>query len=190
MYTDPLLLVPQHGKINATDGGKPKDITYLEEYLRFWPEPFSILGRSVVVEGSDGKRLGCGNIISLLDGTANESGLPTNKKSSYQKKYPSGAFKPPVSAVNLGSGTVINTIGLQSANLAVPAKMLAASEAADVVLVTASGKFSVAPTSYPATGTALPTQPPVEVDGSGFATAKVSIVLALASILGMFAMTA
>lgn len=177
----------QHGKINATEGGKPKGIEYLDEFLRFYPQPFSLLGRSVVIEGADGKRLACGNIISLLDDTADAAGLPTNKKSKYQNDYPSAAFKPPTTAINPAiNGTEINTKAFADASLAVPPKLPAISEAAGVILTKVADKPAIVTTTFPTSGTNLPTQ--ALLDSGAFTTVKISMGLGIATILAAIAM--
>lgn len=182
-----MITLSQHGKINATEGGKPEDIEYLDEYLRFYPQPFSLLGRSVVIEGPDGKRLGCGNIISLLDGTANEAGLPTNKKSTYQNDYPSAAFKPPTTAIVPAiNGTAVNTKAFADASLAVPPKLPAVSEAPGVFLTKVANRPAIMTTSFNASGTALPTQ--ARFNSGAFTTVKVSLGLGLASIFAAVTM--
>lgn len=133
------------------------------------------------MEGKNGARVGCGNIISKLDGTADEKGSATNKKSTYQNDYPAAAVAPPVTAVNIASGTAVNTKGIQEASLIVPPKIPAASDEPDIMLVQSNGKPAVVPTSYNVEGTALPAQP---VKGAAFTAAEVSVTLGVLTIFG------
>lgn len=78
----------KHGKMNGTTEGTVSAFGYTDDFLRFWPEQLSILGRSIVIHDRNKTRIACGNITSILDGTADESNQPTNKASTYVTKYP------------------------------------------------------------------------------------------------------
>ncbi|KAG9082278.1 hypothetical protein FRC07_014259, partial [Ceratobasidium sp. 392] len=93
------------GKINGTNSGKVKDMSYDAGRVRWYPEPYSILGRSVVIHFSNKTRIACGNIYSRLDGTADKSGKPNGKPSNYVKDYPSVAPVQPSPAVVPFTGT-------------------------------------------------------------------------------------
>ncbi|KAG8977416.1 hypothetical protein FRC05_001814 [Tulasnella sp. 425] len=81
----------KHGKLNGTADGSIDAFGFTDEFLRFWPEPLSILGRSIVFHDRNKTRIACGNIISILDGTADASNLPTGKASTYVTHYPSAS---------------------------------------------------------------------------------------------------
>jgi len=84
----------RHGKLN---GSLPVlNISYIDDYLRFWTQPFTLLGRSVVLHAPNSTRIACGNITSLVDGTATANGEPTFLSSNYTTQYPSRA--PPSSS--------------------------------------------------------------------------------------------
>ena len=51
----------KHGPINATADGTVAPFSYVDPYLRFFPQPFSLIGRSLVIHGFNKTRLGCGN---------------------------------------------------------------------------------------------------------------------------------
>lgn len=51
----------KHGGIMPVAGGQAPVFDYLDAYLRFFPQPFSLLGRSVVVHGENGAPVACGN---------------------------------------------------------------------------------------------------------------------------------
>ncbi|KAG8953499.1 hypothetical protein FRC04_002341 [Tulasnella sp. 424] len=89
-------LAGKHGKFNGTSSGALKTIGYTDDYLRFFPEDFSILGRSIVIHAANKTRLACGDIISTIDGTASGSFKPTHKPSKFVKHYPTAPpFNPP-----------------------------------------------------------------------------------------------
>ncbi|KAG8905468.1 hypothetical protein FRB99_008909 [Tulasnella sp. 403] len=81
----------KHGKLNGTSSGVVETFGYTDDYLRWFPEDFSILGRSVVIHSSNKTRIACGDIISTYDGTANHKFLPTYKPSKFVKNYPTVA---------------------------------------------------------------------------------------------------
>ncbi|KAH9824982.1 Cu-Zn superoxide dismutase [Melampsora americana] len=73
-------LAGKHGLLPG--GQKIVQSQYEDAFLKFQPENESILGRSVVIHGLDGVRLACGNITSVLDGTADTIGNPTGRAST------------------------------------------------------------------------------------------------------------
>ncbi|KAG8990691.1 hypothetical protein FRB90_001659 [Tulasnella sp. 427] len=77
----------KHGKVNGTADGSVNAFGFTDEFLRFFPEELSILGRSIVIHDRNKTRIACGNITSLLDGTADETGQPTHAASSYTTHY-------------------------------------------------------------------------------------------------------
>ncbi|KIO32304.1 hypothetical protein M407DRAFT_241542 [Tulasnella calospora MUT 4182] len=81
----------KHGKFNGTTSGAIETFGYSDDYLRFFPEDFSILGRSIVIHAANKTRLACGDIISTIDGTASGSFKPTHKPSKFVKHYPTVA---------------------------------------------------------------------------------------------------
>lgn len=175
----------QHGKINATESGEVESFDMIDPFLRFYPEEFSLLGRSIVIHGFNKTRLACGNIISTLDGTLDPATIQaSNKSSTYQTSYPSAAPPAPTTTVTLGTGTTINSAGLSSAGLKVPISLPPYSEAPDIVLTTKDGSVGIATTTFSASGTALPSQggvapnnanAAVPVDGSGAARPNLQV---------------
>lgn len=140
----------------------------------------------MVITGGDGKAVGCGNIISSLDGTADSKGAATGDKSNYLIKYESEDFELPTTTVNLAiDGTAINTKGLASASLAVPPKIPKASDAADIVLTKSGEKLLAVETTFAVSGSALPTQKPI--DGAASSTAKASVLVGFAVLFGTLA---
>ncbi|KAG8894461.1 hypothetical protein FRC00_008949 [Tulasnella sp. 408] len=95
----------KHGKFNGTSTGAIATFGYSDEYLRFYPEDLSILGRSIVIHAADKTRIACGDIISTLDGTATGSFKPTYKPSKYVKHYPTAALPNPPQVVTPFVGT-------------------------------------------------------------------------------------
>ncbi|KAG8693433.1 hypothetical protein FRC09_010513 [Ceratobasidium sp. 395] len=95
----------KHGKLIGTPDGRIETFGYSDDFLRFFPEDFSILGRSVVIHSANKTRLACANITSYLDGTANESFEPTHKPSKYVKNYPKAAPVAPGPPVMPFNGT-------------------------------------------------------------------------------------
>jgi len=87
----------KYGTIKGTKSGKISTFEYSTNLLRYFPQDFSILGRSVVIHSANKTRLACGNITSTLDGTAHSNGAPTYEPSTYVKNYPTGPpFTPAV----------------------------------------------------------------------------------------------
>lgn len=103
----------KHGKLNGTDDGTIDEILYTDDFVRWFPQELSVLpsilirsrkylrlttslvssdssllGRAVVVHARNGTRIACGNITSILDGTADEDWNPT---------YADSTFNPPSS---------------------------------------------------------------------------------------------
>jgi Cu/Zn superoxide dismutase len=176
---DPLL--PQYcqeGDLAGRHGKLPGNITdiqldYTDKFIRFWPQPFSILGRSVVIHAPNSTRLACGNITSIVDGTADTNGKPTGKESTYVTDYPSKAA-PAGPKVAPFVGTMTDTAVLATITLpaalpdvdAVPNVVLTASAEirtinSTVATITLPVAYA-APTSFMYTsGAALPSQAPV-----------------------------
>ncbi|TIB28668.1 hypothetical protein E3P86_03819 [Wallemia ichthyophaga] len=78
----------KHGQLKMHSHGSCKE-EFRDEYLRFFPQPFSLLGRSVVITDESNTRIACANIISMIDGTQKEKGSfeGTGKTSTYQDDY-------------------------------------------------------------------------------------------------------
>ncbi|KAG8959229.1 hypothetical protein FRC00_001808, partial [Tulasnella sp. 408] len=89
----------KHGKLNGTSSGEIDSFSYEDDYIRWYPQDLSILGRSVVIHAANKTRLACGDIISVIDGTATEDGHPTYKPSTYVTNYPSAAIPNPPQVV-------------------------------------------------------------------------------------------
>ncbi|KAG8990795.1 hypothetical protein FRB90_001622 [Tulasnella sp. 427] len=89
----------KHGKLNGTSSGAIDAFSYSDSYVRWFPEDFSILGRSVVIHSSNKTRLACGDIISTIDGTASSSGEPTYNPSTYVTNYPTSVVPAPPQVV-------------------------------------------------------------------------------------------
>ncbi|KAG8934442.1 hypothetical protein FRC03_003431 [Tulasnella sp. 419] len=89
----------KHGKLKGTDDGSVSSHGYNDDYVRFFPEDLSILGRSVVIHAANKTRIACGNIISTIDGTADWSLHPTDQPSNYVKNYPTTAYPNPPQVV-------------------------------------------------------------------------------------------
>lgn len=76
------------GKHGLLPGGQKVVTAYYEDaFLKFQPGNESILGRSIVIHGLNGVRLACGNITSVLDGTADTAGNPTGRASTMNPQY-------------------------------------------------------------------------------------------------------
>lgn len=111
-------LAGRHGKLN---GSLPVlNISYVDNYLRFWPQPFSILGRSIVLHAPNSTRIACGNITSAVDGTATANGEPTFLSSNYTTQYPSRA--PPSSSTKFEpfNGSTPNSTVISQITLPAP----------------------------------------------------------------------
>ncbi|GAA93469.1 uncharacterized protein L969DRAFT_47043 [Mixia osmundae IAM 14324] len=76
----------KHGKLQGTVNGNTPAFSFIDPYVRFYPQPFSILGRSVVIHAPDLTRVTCGNITSNIDGT--DLGKPSDYVTDYPKKAP------------------------------------------------------------------------------------------------------
>ncbi|KAG8891904.1 hypothetical protein FRC01_014456, partial [Tulasnella sp. 417] len=70
-----------------------------DDYIRWFPQDLSILGRSVVIHSANKTRIACGDIISTIDGTASNDGHPTYQPSHYVSNYPSAAIPNPPQVV-------------------------------------------------------------------------------------------
>ncbi|CAE6432364.1 unnamed protein product [Rhizoctonia solani] len=153
----------KHGKLNGTTDGKIATFGYSDEYLRFFPETHSLLGRSIVIHSSNKTRLACGNITSFLDGTADILSRPTHKRSKFIKDYPTTAPIQPTPPIIPFNGTVMTDpaiIATLPYPLPVPALSLA--EALNVKLETITHPVKFANTEQNIT------QPKeIKVDGSG-----------------------
>ncbi|KAG8760051.1 hypothetical protein FRC12_009639 [Ceratobasidium sp. 428] len=95
----------KHGKMNGTDSGKIDDMSYDDDFARYYPRTHSLLGRSIVIHANNKTRLACGNIYSPLDGTADRDFNPTGKPSNYVTDYPKVAPVQPSPAVVPWEGT-------------------------------------------------------------------------------------
>ena len=154
----------QWGGINAYPlSGSPPPRQYIDPYLRFFPQPFSLLGRSIVIEAWNGQRIACGNIISALDGTADSFGTATNAQSSYQNDYASIDIATPSRSMNIANGAwgkVVQTSRISAASMTVPASLPPISAGNNIVLTTDSNgqaEAVAASTTY-SPGASLPTQ--------------------------------
>ncbi|WAR62471.1 hypothetical protein PtB15_15B56 [Puccinia triticina] len=108
-------LASRHGKLN---GSEPSlNLAYIDDYLRFWPQPFSILGRSVVVHLPNSTRIACGNITSTIDGTATADGAPTFTSSNYTTQYSSQAPPAPPAKFEPFNGSTPNPAVLSQFSL-------------------------------------------------------------------------
>ncbi|KAG9039782.1 hypothetical protein FRB95_007209 [Tulasnella sp. JGI-2019a] len=86
----------KHGPLQGTTSGMVPRFAFSSNLVRFFPEDFSILGRSIVIHSANKTRLACGNITSVLDGTAYPNLKPTNKPSTFITNYPTEPpFNPP-----------------------------------------------------------------------------------------------
>ncbi|TIC10539.1 hypothetical protein E3Q15_02604 [Wallemia mellicola] len=117
----------KHGKLGSKHGhgrrghnsGNAKD-KYSDNYLRFFPQPFSILGRSMVITDDSNNRVACANIISMIDGTQKDEGSfeGTGKASNYQNDYreptKTGEGQPKVTPFQDGKTVDANSIPAKS----------------------------------------------------------------------------
>ncbi|KAG8896519.1 hypothetical protein FRC01_011739, partial [Tulasnella sp. 417] len=116
----------KHGKFNGTDSGAIDTFGYHDDYLRFFPEDLSILGRSIVIHAANKTRLACGDIISTLDGTASHGFKPTYKPSKFVKHYPKVAPTNPPQVVTpfvgekFPSDETLHNLPFPLANPAIP----------------------------------------------------------------------
>ncbi|QRV94355.1 copper/zinc superoxide dismutase domain-containing protein [Ceratobasidium sp. AG-Ba] len=135
----------KHGKLNGTTNGQIARFGYSDEFVRFYPESHSILGRSIVIHSANKTRIACANITSNLDGTADWSMEPTHKPSNYVKNYPTSAPVPPGPPVSAFNGTVMPDPAVFAAYpYPIPMAALTISEAPNVKLgnITHSVKYN------------------------------------------------
>jgi len=86
----------KEGTLNGTADGSIPGFNFTSQYARWFPQDFSLLGRSIVIHSNNKTRLACGNIISTLDGTADSNGLATWQNSTFVTNYPTAApYNPP-----------------------------------------------------------------------------------------------
>ncbi|KAH9814016.1 Cu/Zn superoxide dismutase [Melampsora americana] len=109
-------LAGRHGKLSGNMS--TAEMEYSDNFIRFWPQPFSILGRSIVIHAPNTTRIACGNITSFIDGTADDNGNPTGKPSNYTIEYPTKA-SPPGAKVSPFIGTMTDTAALATITLPV-----------------------------------------------------------------------
>lgn len=120
----------KHGALNGTDDGAIPAFAYSDAYVRFWPQDFSILGRSIVIHGFNKTRIAAGNskiptsrslsrqnaafnafpppaVISPYDSTADLYWNPTGKPSTYNSpsSLPIVAPIQPTPAIVFSNGT-------------------------------------------------------------------------------------
>jgi len=111
-------LAGRNGKLN---GSEPTlNVSYLDNYVRFWPQPFSILGRSIVVHLPNSTRIACGNITSTVDGTETADGAPTFLSSNYTTQYASQAPPAPPTKYEPFNGSTPNAAVLSQITLPSP----------------------------------------------------------------------
>lgn len=182
---DPLLpqycqegdLAGRHGKLLGN--ASTIELNYTDHYIRFWTQPFSILGRSIVIHAPNTTRLACGNITSFVDGTADINGIPNGNPSNYVKDYPSKALPAgPKYTPFIGANTT-DTAALAAITL--PATLPDVDSQPNIILTTSTfprtvngtaGTYTLpvavaAPTGFTYTmGASLPTQSnlPVKLD--------------------------
>lgn len=155
----------QWGGINAYPlSGSPPPRSYIDPYLRFFPQPFSILGRSIVIETWNGQAVACGNIISTLDGTMNAyGGGASGANSTYQNDYASISMPAPPRTMNIANGAWgnnVQTSRISAASMTVPQSLPPVSADNNIVLTTDSlgQAIAVAASTTYAPGASLPTQ--------------------------------
>jgi hypothetical protein len=171
----------KHGKLPALPNVQN---SYTDPFLRFWPQPLSLLGRSIVIHLPNLTRIACGNITSFLDGTADADGNPTNASSNYVTNYPLTGAPAPTSFINLFSNGQTNTAAAASATVpgalpdveSIPNAILTTTTEATTVagsaVTTGVPEVIAAASLFTYTGQALPTQSEVRfssvvVSGSG-----------------------
>ncbi|KAG8864480.1 hypothetical protein FRB96_004983 [Tulasnella sp. 330] len=89
----------KHGPLVGTSSGMIPKFAFSSNLVRFFPQDFSILGRSIVIHSANKTRLACGNITSVLDGTAFPNLKPSGLASNFITNYPTAPpFNPPVIA--------------------------------------------------------------------------------------------
>uniref|UniRef100_A0A0S1MK79 superoxide dismutase n=1 Tax=Phakopsora pachyrhizi TaxID=170000 RepID=A0A0S1MK79_PHAPC len=96
----------QIGDLSGRNGKLPgkqsvANVSYTDKFLRFWPQPFTLLGRSIVIHAPNTTRIACGNITSVVDGTADNQGKPTNQSSNYVTVYSTRAPPPSNNTANV-----------------------------------------------------------------------------------------
>ncbi|KIO24893.1 hypothetical protein M407DRAFT_25753, partial [Tulasnella calospora MUT 4182] len=89
----------KHGKLNGTSSGAIDTFSYEDDYIRWFPQDLSILGRSVVIHSANKTRLACGDIISTIDNTASNDGHPTYSPSTYVTNYQATPYPNPPQVV-------------------------------------------------------------------------------------------
>jgi len=90
----------KYGPLSGTSSGVVSAFSFPSNLVRFFPQDFSILGRSIVISAANKTRLACGNITSVLDGTADADLNPTLKPSTVTTNYPTAPpFNPAVVAM-------------------------------------------------------------------------------------------
>ncbi|KDN33046.1 hypothetical protein RSAG8_13864, partial [Rhizoctonia solani AG-8 WAC10335] len=134
----------KHGKLNGTTDGKIAAFEYSDAYLRFFPETHSLLGRSIVIHSSNKTRLACGNITSMLDGTAGTSFKPTQKGSTFVKNRPSAPPVQPTPSIPLNGSAITDPAIAAALPYPLPVPALSLAEARNVKLtnITHSVKFA------------------------------------------------
>jgi len=127
----------KHGTINGTASGAITTFSLTDDYLRWFPQDFSLLGRSIVIHSANKTRLACGNITSILDGTADASGNPTFQPSTYTTNYPTEPpFNPAVVATPFVGTTAPTKAQLLSMTFPLPNPAIPVSEDTLFVAVT------------------------------------------------------
>ncbi|KAL7409313.1 hypothetical protein BDY24DRAFT_403754 [Mrakia frigida] len=128
----------KHGNLNGTSNGKIPAFAYSDDFVRFFPEEFSLLGRSIILHGFNKTRLAGGDIISPYDGTADVHWNPTGKPSTYNppSSLPTRAPVQPTPAIIWSNGTVadLNRTKLDSLPYPFPFPLLGISESLNVKL--------------------------------------------------------
>lgn len=177
-------LVPQYCQIGDLSGRNGKlmtnnsmNLTYIDPFLRMWPEDFSLLGRSVVLHGLNSSRIACGNVTSSVDGTADLNGIPTNMSSTYIKQYPDKP--PPTTTVKYEPFIANTTVSAVLGTMTLPAALPNVQIAPEIILssqrftqtINGSIQTMTLPVALPratdfkySTGAKLPTQK----DSAGF----------------------
>jgi len=122
----------RHGKLSASE--PTSNVSYVDDYVRFWPQPFSILGRSVVVHLPNSTRIACGNITSTVDGTETAEGAPTFLSSNYTTQYSSQAPPAPPAKFEPFNGSTPNPAVLSQITL--PSTLPTVQEMPNIILGT------------------------------------------------------
>jgi len=125
------------GRLNGTASGAIPEFNLTSNYIRWFPQEFSLLGRSIVIHSSNLTRLACGNIISTLDGTADQNGVATWTNSTFQTNYPTGPPYNPPQVVTPFLGTVFpSNETIQNLPFPLPNPAIPISQATNVQLST------------------------------------------------------